>query len=278
MKSHGLGRFLLALSTLLLPSFVAAQGCMFQCHSSNGCEVRPSAEKALTRIQDIKLWPLSGQCFAFSVDSGQLKGIVAVRGKGKPMEIDLGPGKSFDPSSLPKSDGCEIYSDECKKSIDRRFRLQTGGKNFDNVKTFSPMGDPCQLGLPCGKVLPRREASKILLQEVALEGTLEIVGFRSSSVKTSLRVSKGEFELPADILTSGANINYALRDSKGDIVTTGRFSVLSASEEKEFLADLKKPYNAAEPPSLQTISALSENELGWEIFQLISQQEVGTKK
>lgn len=239
----------------------AVGGCYATCLEAS-CKIPPQDDKTDELKQNVpRLIPgcrsavTTGDFALLFRAGGKHRSVVAT--SGKPFKEVLAAHPALDCMAGDKS-RCEAA-----RVVPVKF-----GKDFDPSAPAEVSGEPCQLGLPCGKVGLRKDGGlHIRLVDTEVHGTLVIFPPRGEGGEQRVEVRSGAVHVPT--LKPGQTYRYSLVLVTGVRRASGEFMVLSqrAQVDSDKLLD-----DAARQPEGRRAHAAVESLLldgrDWEAHQL----------
>jgi hypothetical protein len=134
-------------------------------------------------------------------------------------------------------------------------------------------GDPCLLGLPCGRIAVLPGAWTLLLTDDALDGALNVKTVRSpdgSAGTQLLAVNKGRIDVADGLFKPGALYGYELRNAAGQPVATGEFRVLAGAQMAALQGSAAQRTGGEDSREDAWLKTLTENGLEWNVYQFLS--------
>lgn len=244
--------------------------CVLFCRG-DGCSVNLNAERSL----EISGLHLIHRCEHVRVLSGQ----VALRYFHKKRWFAppaLAKGQSAEQLfvQFPPDQPCAALSSGCLQAAMEAASSVVGGHGI-GVSSRSPAGEgrPCELGLPCGSVLPNDTAQSIRLARPDLNGQLQLRLVRGTvqpghSADVRLPIENGRVSLAAGTLQSGRAYDYTLLESGGRTVASGNVTVLSEIRVQGLRSRAQKRLEENTQEAAAWYDTLVDNELYWDAIRL----------
>lgn len=265
-----------ALSTLSMS--VSAGACRLECREGP-CELAEPGEKTVElRAGAVREHP---RCDALT----RAKGRVALR--------YFHRNRWFTPPSVPDefrrafaafpADPCSLLSPECRQRRMDSMTAAVGGHGIDSVAARAGgEGNPCAIGLPCGRILPPDDAWRFRLASPATNGSWLVQPLRGAAPEgkaSSLigKVEHGIVSADGSWFAPGRQYAYRLLDSVGATVATGEFSVLARSMADRLPAIVAREVTAGSEEAIAWIDALASNNLEWDAYQRSLAADGGTR-
>lgn len=262
---------LLSLGLLTLSSSVQATDCKLTCRTA-GCAVVPTTEELLKPSQ----WQLSRQCEKLRVSEGEVELRYLHKNRWlspPPLKKDQRAEDLF--AKFPPDQPCAVLSSACLQTAMAAKQAAVGGHGID-ARQARPAGEgqPCELGLPCGSVLPNEAEQTLRLTRTDLSGQLQLrlargtptPGYRAEQ---SLRIDSGRATLAAAALQPGSLYEYKLLDGGGRTLASGEFSVISTpmvQRLRQLAQQRVQQKGMEEAPAWY--DTLAENQLIWDALQI----------
>jgi hypothetical protein len=270
MFEHILGLILVSLSAVAFaaPSVATAGAidCFVQCSSGN-CVVTTPASKDGRRLAPNGASLHIEQCGEAKLEAAaELQGqFMSARGMERfKVATENTPFAKLVPSI---KNGICVASPKCMESRDRSRVPLVAGKGVDKV-TSRRVGQPCELGLPCGPILRPAGALTFEVAGGPTSGRLRLTGVRGNKSEQSIPLRGGRIEMPAGSLQPSGVYAYSLFDAAGTEVAAGEFSVLSGKIQADVEADMNAlPGRGRGPATLDLIELLLDNELNWDAMR-----------
>jgi len=193
------------------------------------------------------------------------------------MPPPLKPGQRAEElfAKFPPDQPCAVLSSACLQTAMAAKQAAAGGHGID-ARQARPAGEgqPCELGLPCGSVLPNETDQTLRLTRGDLNGQLQLrlargtpaPGYRAEQ---SLRIDSGQATLAAATLQPGSLYEYRLQDSAGRPLASGEFSVISTPMVQRLR---QMAQQRAQQKGMEVAPAwydtLAENQLVWDALQI----------
>ena len=172
-----------------------------------------------------------------------------------------------------RPDACSIPTPACTQQRMATKVAAIGGHGIDGQASKpAGEGDPCSLGLPCGRIVPPATEWRFRLEDTTLQGQWVV---RIARGEPPAGVPK-EFSLPvvAGAVTAngaqfapGAVYVYRLSDSAGKTRTSGEFSLLSRPLHEALRGFAAKRVAAGQSEATAWVDSLVANELDWDAYQ-----------
>ncbi len=264
-------RLLLSLGLLALVANAQATDCKLTCRAA-GCAVTPATEEPLKPSQ----WQLSRQCEKLRVSEGEVELRYLHKSRWL-MPPPLKPGQRAEElfAKFPPDQPCAVLSSTCLQTAMAAKQAAVGGHGID-ARQARPAGEgqPCELGLPCGPVLPNEAEQPLRLTRADLSGQLQLrlargapaPGYRAEQ---SLSLDKGRATLAPGTLQPGSLYEYKLLDGAGRPLASGEFSVISTPMVQRLrqLAQQRMQQKGMDE-ALAWYDTLAENLLVWDALQI----------
>jgi len=150
-----------------------------------------------------------------------------------------------------------------------RIESRSMGKAFDPDAPAEITGEPCLLGLPCGKVGLASDGSlPIRIADRTLTGTLTVFSPRGGGNAKTSDLAGGATLVPTGVLEPGKTYRYRLALRDGSVRAAGEFLVLSQNAQRDSDAALAKAME--EPQDTReraVIRSLMLDGRDWEAFE-----------
>jgi len=264
-------RVLVLLSALLATGSAFAVDCKLSCRAA-GCAVTPAPSETLKPSQ----WVLSRQCEKLQGSEGEVELRFMHKNRWL-MPPPLKPGQRADElfAKFPPDQPCAVLSSACLQTAMAAKQAAVGGHGID-PRQARPAGEgqPCELGLPCGSVLPIEVEQPLRLTRTDLSGQLQLrlargapaPGYRAEQ---SLRIDDGRATLASGMLQPGSLYEYKLLDGAGQALASGEFSVISTPMVQRLrqLAQQRVQQKGIDE-ALAWYDTLAENQLVWDALQI----------
>jgi len=114
------------------------------------------------------------------------------------------------------------------------------GKGFNPDSPWQAVGDPCGLGLPCGKVGLPAGPFVVRLSDASARGRLRLLGL---GFDQTVAGSGAEISVPAGALKPGQSYQYQFVGEDGNVRAAGKFTVLSQRAQQDADAPLNEAMN-----------------------------------
>lgn len=261
---------ILLLSGLCAAGAAQAVDCKLSCQQA-GCAVTPAANEPLRPSQ----WLLARQCEKLQVSAGavELRYMHKNRWFAPPPQQ---PGRSLAElfSKFPPDQPCSVLSAACLQTAMAAKQAAVGGHGIDNRES-RPAGEgkPCELGLPCGSVLPNDTEQLMLLTQPDLNASLHLRLARGTPLpgyraELSLRFEEGRAVLGGGTLQPGSLYQYRLLDGDGRALASGEFSLLSSAMVQRLRQRAQqRVQQQGMDEALAWYDTLAENQLFWDALQ-----------
>ncbi|MDT7838754.1 hypothetical protein [Aquabacterium sp. OR-4] len=214
-----------------------------------------------------QLKALDNSCDRFSVESGPV--FVQYRHKGESLTIKVAQGQIATAMGHRRQDPCDELRAKCLQVMDEQRRAGKAGKGFDGTGAADARrGSPCEMGLPCGSVLPPQGDWVVRLQQAAFNGTWRVTASRGGGTDFEIPISKGLARLQQPRLVPGASYRYVLLDERGSPVASGDFSVGSPNSVRDVADSEAEHVRAGLPARAARYRALADNDFDWDAVQL----------
>lgn len=172
------------------------------------------------------------------------------------------------------ADACSVPSPNCIQARMNGMVAAIGGHGIDN-KDSKPGGEgnPCQIALPCGVVLPPPEPWNFRLADAGISGTWTIRLARGTpppgqSAETSVYIKQGVARLPGVWFAPGAQYTYRFVDDAGRVTSTGEFSVASRATRDTLQSLAQRRVAEGLPEGIAWADTLAANNHDWDAYQL----------
>jgi hypothetical protein len=172
------------------------------------------------------------------------------------------------------ADTCSVPSPNCIQARMNGMVAAIGGHGIDN-KDSKPGGEgnPCQIALPCGVVLPPPEPWSFRLADAGISGTWTIRLARGTpppgqSAETSVYIKQGVARLPGTWFAPGAQYTYRFVDDAGRVSSTGEFSVASRATRDTLQTLAQRRVAEGLPDHIAWADTLAANNHDWDAYQL----------
>jgi len=240
----------------------AVGGCYAKCTTGGVCTLEKPNAKADEKAQllpdcwELKLAPNA---------NGSLE--LQFRANGRRGEAHVQPGQEFRTqlAAFKQLDCLVGDSSKCPDRIESRSM----GKAFDPDAPAEITGEPCQLGLPCGKVGLASDGSlPIRIADRTLTGTLTVFSPRGGGNAKTSDLAGGAMLVPTGVLEPGKTYRYRLALRDGSVRAAGEFLVLSQNAQRDSDAALAKAME--EPQDTReraVIRSLMLDGRDWEAFE-----------
>lgn len=261
---------MLLLAGLCATGAAKAVDCKLSCLQA-GCAVAPATAETLKPSQ----WLLVRQCEKLQVSAGavELRYMHKNRWFAPPSQ-ESGRSLAALFSHYPPDQPCSVLSAPCLQAAMAAKQAAVGGHGIDNRESRpAGAGKPCELGLPCGSVLPNDAEQPLLLTQPDLNGSLQLrlargtpaPGYRA---ELSLRVENSRAVLGGGTLQPGGLYQYQLLDGAGGALASGEFSLLSASMAQRVRQRAQqRVQQQGMDEALAWYDTLAENQLFWDALQ-----------
>ncbi len=169
-------------------------------------------------------------------------------------------------------DPCSLGDPDCQQKKMAGVRLQQGGHGIDGrVAAPAGEGDPCALGLPCGRVVPPAGPWTWRLTQPTLQGELVITTIRSANLTAAARfsapVANGRVRIDATAIDEAGVFGYVLRDTQGRQVASGEFGTLSSNAVKGMRDRLAQAAAQGRDVDEVRVELFHRNGLDWDLYQ-----------
>ena len=253
------------MAVLYGPAAMAGGGCYATCKAVNdACSaIVVSSNKELPRWTRVKLLP---DCFDLKAEKGSL--YLIFRSKGQKGEASVKEGELFRVSLAAfKTLDC-LPGDQSFCAEDGYARVQQG-KAFDSAAPSKITGEPCQLGLPCGKVGLSADGSlAVVVNDPALTGAMTFYPSRGKSGAVKFDMAAGSMLVPAGALKPGEIYRYRLVLVDNSTRAEGEFAVMSKQAQSDSDAALAEAMKQpAEMREQAVIQSLLLDGRDWEAFE-----------
>jgi len=139
------------------------------------------------------------------------------------------------------------------------------GKGFNAESPWQAVGDPCGLGLPCGKVGLPTGPFVLRLTDASARGRLRLL---APGLDQTAAASGAEFSVPAGALKAGQSYQYQFIGEDGNVRAAGKFTVLSQRAQQDADTPLNEAMNQpADTRPQAVIEALLLYGREWEALQ-----------
>ncbi|WP_295644901.1 hypothetical protein [uncultured Methylibium sp.] len=272
-----------ALAGLALSSGARAIDCQLGCVAPKdaSCELRTAAGvKTDVSRTELRTTPACELLTAGTVANGRFE--LRYRHKGRwftpPEGVEPGPLKRIFDKYPP--DPCGVPSPACIQARMNGMVAAIGGHGIDN-KDSKPGGEgnPCQIALPCGVVLPPPETWNFRLAGAAISGTWTVKLARGTPPagqppEVSVYIDKGVARLSGTWFAPGTQYVYRFVDDAGRASSTGEFSVASRATRDTLQTLMQRRVAQGLPEGIAWADTLAANNHDWDAFQLslISQE------
>lgn len=263
---------------LMLTSVAHATDCQLACVSADVapmCELRaPSG--GLKEI-GTNVFRTTSSCellVAGAASKGRLELRYFHKGRwfNPPEGVKAGPLKAiFD--KYP-ADPCGVPSPACIQARMNGMVAAIGGHGIDD-KVSKPGGDgnPCQIALPCGVVLPPPDPWNFRLTDAAISGTWTVKLARGTPPpgqppEVSVYIDKGVARLAGRWFMPGSQYVYRFVDDAGRASSTGEFSVASRATRDTLQTLMQRRVAQGLPEGAAWADTLAANNHDWDAFQL----------
>lgn len=274
--------------SLLLPTLSHAVDCQLACVSATdgkpSCDAKLPTGKLVTTIGQ-NAYQTATDCEAIKVGppSKEVSGRVELRYRHKgrwfapPERVDGALEIIF--KKYP-ADPCGVPSPTCIQARMNGMVAAVGGHGIDDkVSKPGGEGNPCQLGLPCGVVLPPPETWNFRLADAGISGTWTVKLARGTPLagqppEVSVYIVKGAARLTGTWFTPGAQYVYRFVDDAGRASSSGEFSVASRATRDTLQTLMQRRVAQGLPEGIAWADTLAANNHDWDAFQLslISQE------
>ena len=191
----------------------------------------------------------------------------------------LKPGQNFSEvlTRFPPDTSCPVPDGVCVQQRMGRRRAPPGGHGIDGqVSTPAGTGEPCTIGLPCGRIVPPTEVPwRFQLSDGSTRGRWALRLLRGTPpagapAQIEVEVIDGRVELDPALLSAGASYAYRLSFADGSTRATGEFSLLGRTQLDALRGMVAQRVAAGRPEDAAWIDALVANELDWDAMQRLS--------
>lgn len=171
-------------------------------------------------------------------------------------------------------DACSIPSPACIQAKMNGMVAAVGGHGIDD-KPSKPGGEgnPCQIALPCGVVLPPAETWYFRLSDTLVSGTWTVKLARGTPPagqppEVSVYIDKGIARLNGSWFAPGAQYVYRFVDDAGRASSTGEFSIASRATRDTLQTLMHRRIAQGLPEVIAWTDTLVTNNHEWDAFQL----------
>lgn len=171
-------------------------------------------------------------------------------------------------------DPCGVPSPACIQARMNGMVAAIGGHGIDD-KVSKPGGDgnPCQIALPCGVVLPPPDPWNFRLTDAAISGTWTVKLARGTPPpgqppEVSVYIDKGVARLAGRWFMPGSQYVYRFVDDAGRASSTGEFSVASRATRDTLQTLMQRRVAQGLPEGAAWADTLAANNHDWDAFQL----------
>ncbi len=247
-----------------------AADCRLSCRAA-GCAVAPATAEPLKPSQ----WRLTQHCEQLSVLSGDVELRYLHKGRWlTPPPLKPAQHLSEVFAKFPADQPCSVLSAPCLQTAMAAKQAAVGGHGIDNRESLpAGEGKPCELGLPCGSVLPNDAEQLMLLTQAELNASLHLRLARGTPLpgyraELSLRFENGRAVLGGGTLQPGSLYQYQLLDGDGRALASGEFSLLSsAMAQRVRQRAQQRVQQQGMDEALAWYDTLAENQLFWDALQ-----------
>lgn len=176
------------------------------------------------------------------------------------------------------ADTCSQLSGECLQQDMDGMNARPGGHPMDG-RNSQPGGDgqPCALGLPCGRLVPPPDDWRFPLADRSLSGTWSVrfvrgVAPAGQPEELSARVERGWVHADGRWFVPGRQYAYRLSDSAGRVIASGEFSLISQPMRERLEAIVQRHTAKGAPPAIARVDALAANRLTWDALRLLADE------
>lgn len=267
---------------LLLPTLSHAIDCQLACVSATdgkpSCDAKLPTGKLVTTIGQ-NAYQTATDCEAMKVGppNKEATGRVELRYRHKgrwfapPERID-GPLEVIFKKYPP--DACGVPSPACIQARMNGMVAAVGGHGIDDkVSKPGGEGNPCQLALPCGVVLPPPDTWGFRLADAGVSGTWTVKLARGTPPpgqppEVSVYIDKGVARLSGVWFAPGSQYAYRFVDDAGKASSSGEFSVASRATRDTLQMLMQRRVAQGLPEPVAWADTLAANHHDWDAYQL----------